>query len=396
MSKKIILLMIMLLVLGSFTVCYAAEESPVTENVITLEQAITMAQANSRSMEKYELDVDKTKYQLYQVEEDRVDADYEYISMTNLYDLLNQKLQEDPGNTDLLKRINDLREQIDSQYDRVVSSGDAYEDAQYSHDDSIVGEENYRKQLDYIVEELYTAILNQENSLLSLNKEYHLGKILLAIEKSKLGLGGSSQLKVNEMDLKVINLNKSILEATNDIKVKKGQLNDIMGRDYDDELNLTPFEVEIAAEITGQEQLYSSALQEYSAIKEIKRDIEESEEILDDEDDYYAEQILKIELEEKKLQLEDEKINLNKSITDLISDTQSKQEDYKISLKNYENAKKSYEWDKQRFEMGVISKIALQESELNFINSKNKKDSSGYTLYLAQRSLKLAEEGIVN
>lgn len=407
MSKKIILLIIMLLVLGSFTVSYAAEESTATKDIITLEQAKSLAKENSRSLEKYELGVDKAQYQLYKAEEDNSNINSEVNSIYRRYERLEQdyaaQLLLDQGDPAVIaemdrirQEISNLEEQMISQSDKVESSEDAVDDAEYSHEDSAEEEENYRKQLEYLVEDLYTAILNQENSLQALNSEYELEKQLLNMERRKLGLGGSSQLKVSEKELSLVNLNKSIIEMNNQIKNKKGQLNDIMGRDYNTELKLTPFEVKIAEEIPDQEQLFSSALQDYAAIKKIKRDIDRNEDDVDDEDDYYTKQLLKIGVKEKELQLEDEKINLNKSITDLISDAQSKQEDYKISLKNYENAKKSYEWDKQRFEMGVISKIALQESQLNYINLKNKKDSSGYSLYLAQRSLELAEEGIVN
>lgn len=388
MSKKIILLMIMLLVLGSFTVCYAAEESPATEKVITLEQARALAKENSRSLKKYEIGADRAQYQLYQAEENRSNLDYNYNYLIRKYEIAEME--------DNSQEMFDLEEQIISEYNKVESSEDTVDDAEYSRDDSAKEEKNYQKQLDYIVEDLYTAILNQENSLQALNSEYELEKQLLNIERRKLGLGGTSQLKVSEMEFSLVNLNKSIIESKNQLNGKKGQLNDMMGRDYNSDLQLTSFEVKLEAEIPVQEQLFSSALQEYDALKKIRRDIDNTEEDLDDEDEYFAEQLLKIGVKEKELQLEDEKVNLNKSITDLISDTQSKQEDYKISLKNHENARKSYEWDKQRYEMGVISKIALQESELNYINSKNKRDSSGYALYLAQSSLKLAADGIVN
>ncbi|HBV97828.1 MAG: hypothetical protein JL50_02695 [Peptococcaceae bacterium BICA1-7] len=400
MSKKIVVLLIMLLVLGSFTVCYAAEESPVDENVITLEQARKLAKENSRSLKKYDIDVDKAQYQLYKAEQDSSNASSDLNAKYRQYQALEDQyaalLPGDPGLAEISAKMSALEEQMSSQYDKVESSGDTVDDAEYDHDDSIEAEENYRKQLDYIVEELYTAILNQENSLQALNSEYELNKQLLGMETRKLGLGGSSQLKVSQMELDLVNLNKSILEMENQIKSRKGQLNDIMGREYGIELKLAPFEVKIAEDIPAQEQLYSSALQEYDAIKEIKREIDRNEDEVDDEDDYYTKQLLKIGIKEKELQLEDEKVNLNKTIADLIADTRTKLEEYKISLKDFENAKKYYEWDKKRFEMGIISKMALQESELNYVNLKNKKDSSGFSLYLAQSYLKLAGAGILN
>lgn len=406
MCKKLTLIIVMLLVLGSFAPVYAAEESTV-DNVITLDQAKKLAKENSRSLKKYEIGVDKAQYQLYQAEEDSSNVYSDQNSLSGKYDILQQEyadLQERSNNGEDVtaqmeakwQEISNLEEQMISYNDKVENSEDAVDDAEYTRDDSAEEEENYRKQLDYLVEDLYTSILNQENSLQALVGEYDLNKQLLVMENRKLGLGSTSRLKVNEMELSLVNLNKGIIESKNQINGKKGQLNDMLGRDYNSDLKLTPFEVKLEAEIPGQERLYSSALQDYGALKKIRRDIDNTEDDLDDEDDYYAEQLLKIDIKDKELQLEDEKVNLNKTITDLIADTQSKQENYKISLKSYENAKKSYEWDKKRFELGIISKIALQESELNYIKAKNNRDSSGYALYLAQGSLKLAADGIVN
>ncbi|MBE0502322.1 MAG: TolC family protein [Desulfuromonadales bacterium] len=246
------------------------------------------------------------------------------------------------------------------------------------------------------MEELYTTILLQEEYLLTSNKEYQLKLDSLNIEKIKLQLGRSSQLKVDQLSMTASELNKAIVGSKNSIQSLKGELNDIMGREYDRELNLVPFEIPEEVEIPEYEALLSKATKEYDAIPAIERDIEKKEDDLDSLDDSdYQYDLMKLEVKEKELQLQEEKYKLTKTINNLLTEVQAKQEEYQLSLFNYKNAQTNYDWDQKRFELGRISKLDLMQSELNYLSAKDKNTAAGYSFYLAYRSLQLAEEGIL-
>ncbi|MBO8137716.1 MAG: TolC family protein [Desulfotomaculum sp.] len=391
MSKRLILILAMLFVLGSSVTSYAAEEAVADANVITLEQAKSLVKENSRNLRKYEINVDKAKYKQRQIED-------QYNDMIDMYNSLSAALSaelEKPDSEKDQAKIQQLESQMEAQYDKIKSSSDSSEDAENSYDDAVKEEENYRKQIDYIVEELYTTILKQEDTLFILNKELELKQHLLNVERKKLGLGSSSQSKVDELVANVTELNKKIIAQTNEIKTNKGQLNDMMGRDYNDELNLAPFEVSTSIEIPEFEQLLSSASTSYDRLYQLKRDINKLDDDLDKNNDYYEYLLLRLEIKEKELELADEQSKLNETINRLLTDAKSKQEDYQLALINYRNAQRSYQWDKKRYELGQISKLALMESELNYLNMKSAKDSAGYALFLTKRSIELAEIGII-
>lgn len=61
MRKELVLILMMLFVLGSFSTGYASEEDVATENTITLEQAKALAKKNSRSLKKYGINIDRKK-----------------------------------------------------------------------------------------------------------------------------------------------------------------------------------------------------------------------------------------------------------------------------------------------------------------------------------------------
>jgi outer membrane protein TolC len=402
MNRKLIFLLIVIFTLGLCSAGYASEG-----DFITLEQARSLAGANSRNLAKYEINVKKAQNQLLQKEEQRSDIFYEYDTMIKQYDSLYEqyyslqtKLNE--GDTsvislmdDIQARISSIEKEMKTEYEKVKSSSDDIENAEISYDDAVIDRDNFKKQLQYNVEELYVSILNQEEALLIANKEYELKQSLLNMERIKLQLGSSKQQKVDQLTTDISGLKKRIIEQSSQIKTKKGKLNDMMGRVYSDELILAPFDVPETVEVPEYDYLLSKAVQQYNTLNKLKREIEQDEDDLDDESDYYRSVLLDLQIEEKKLQLEDEENKLDEAVSNLLADLEAKQGDYRISLIDFKNAKNSFEWDQKRFEMGHISKLALMESELSCLNAKNKTNSAGYALYLAERAVKLAESGIL-
>lgn len=401
MQKKLIIILSVLLVLGSFSTSHAADDNVSTENIITLEQAKSLAYNNSRNLKKYEIDVDRAKYQLDQAENE-IDNDYrEYNGLYAQYSNASDEYYQSIESEDSLAaqaaqaEMDKIQKEMESQYEKIESLSDNVEDFENNYDDLKKKKENYSKQLDFLVEKLYTSILNLEGALVALNQDYSIKQNLLSIEREKFQFGGSSQAAVDQQAVAIANLNKTIIEQTNQIKTMKGQLNDMMGRGYNDEFTLTPFEVPTKIEIPEYEKLLSSATQAYDSLRQINRELDDMDDELDDEDDYYQSLILRQDIKLKEIQVEDEKSKLSETISNLIADVKSKQEDYQLSLTNYQTAQRDYQWEQKRYELGRISKLTLMESELNELNMKNKKDSAGYALFLAQRSLQLAEIGIL-
>ena len=411
------MLLVGIFVLSGLCAGYASENDSesaaedISEDVITLTQVKELAGKNSRDLTRYEISTEIAKYQLYQTDDQYDDADhdldndmYRLNNLNKQYADLQEQLNEPDADVDAIQakmdsiqdKMDSIWEDMDQKSGSVESLRNKKRDAETEHNQAIIYEENYEKKLDYLVEDLYTTILKQEQSLKIYSKESELKQYSLNLERVRLGLGRSSQLEVDQLSIELASINKTVDELSNSIKASKGSLNDMMGRDYDDPLSLTSFEVSTAADIPEYNILLIRATGAYDKIEEIKRDIDERKEDLDYvDDDNYQEELLELQIDKKRLEVKDEKSQLVETINNLMSDLSSKQENYQISLTKYEKAKKDFEWNKKRFEMGRISKLDLLQSELDYLNSENEKVSAEYDFYLAQRSLELAEDGII-
>lgn len=397
------LLLAILLVLGSCLTGYAADD-----NTLTLAQAKELASKNSRNLLKYQIAMEKAKYQWDESNYDYNAAADQYNVMMQQYNDLCEEyssLQEqlDAGDGSVVATMNEIKEEMAALEEKMYAEGDNLNaladkttDAEDAYDDSVRELDNYKKTLDYLVEELYFSILNREANLQTLTKEYDLSQYLLNLEKTKFAMGRSSQAQIDQLSKDIMSLDKQIADLTTLIQTSKKELNDMIGRGYDEKLTLTPFTVSNTTAITEADYsaLLSKANQDNDTIADLKEEVSDMKDDLENENDYYQSRLLELDIKAKELQLQDEKYAHDELVKKLIADAKTKQADYQLAVMNYQNQARTYSWDQKKFELGRLSKVSLMQSELTYLNMKDKKLAAEYALYLVQHAMTLAQSGI--
>ena len=388
---------------------------------LTLDEAKYLAIQNSREMSKSKISTDSARYKFYQAEKEYEDSDYpsswdSYAGIVaDLTLLYNYKATLDPMEdaTEIAKTNSEINlkeraaDQALDQYYADLKQRDSIrkqmEDAEDTYEDAKLSQEKFEEELKYNIEQIYTDILLQENKISTLQKDMEYKKLLLEIEKKRLGLGVSSQETVGRFEEDYTNADHSLIEAKNSLKNIKGNLNDMMGRDYDEEISLKPIQTDLFKEIPTYDQILSKVLKESTKLSQIQRDIEKKENDLEDDlsdytNDYkpYQEDLVRLEIKEMELQLQDEKYRLKQSINNLLASLDTKQKKYQLSQIETNNAKRQYDWDKKRYEIGQISKNELTQSELAYLNAKQGFLVTEFDLFLTKRSIDLlVDTGVV-
>lgn len=398
-QKKVYKFLILLLI---FTFVFSSISYASESNVIELDTAKKLALANSRQLRTTNLASDKLNVYADQAKEAYNDLLYSsYNTLLNEYLILKKKQAE--GDSSVAARLATLEVQMDmlkgsNDASTVAELYDKYRDAEDAYDDASQATKDFEQQLNYIVESQYMLILKQEALLKLLEKTYDLQSKQLYIERIKKDLGMNIEINISKLAVDVSNLYNQIKEQKNLLKVLKWKFNDMLGRQYNEEVNLVKVNVNIDYIIPNYSELLDKLTNNYSKIEQLKRDIEKKNDDLDDEniiDDDNKKKLVKIEIQEKELDLEREEFNLKTVAQDLINKLSSKQKLYQLAKISFNTAKQTYEWDKKKYELGMISKLQLDTSEMAYLEAANKKEAAGYDYFLAKHEIELAEQGIL-
>jgi len=396
MKKSIFLLALVFMAVGISCL-------PAKAEVITLDQAKALANANSRTLAQYQLNTQKADYQIDKLEQQQSVTGNILENMLDRYEEIQEQiaaLKEAEGDhtqaiSQLQQQLDELDESIDEKAESAAATSNDVEDSEETLDDAEVAEANYAKKLDYEVEKLYTSILQQVSSLETANLRQQAAEIELQMARTRLQLGTGTQSGVYEKAIRLSDQEKEIASIRQRIRTAKGTLNDILGRDYSADLELSDFVWTSSLDIPEYDTLLDQARSRYQALKNTGQAIEDAEEDLEDTDDYYSHMLLTLEIQEKKLALEDQKLQLSQSVDNLLYEVSLQQQTYKTAQLDCQQALQKYSWDKKRYELGQISKMTLLTSELEYINARNQQATENYALFLAEHQLQLAQKGIL-
>lgn len=270
-----------------------------------------------------------------------------------------------------------------------------YEAAKDGLADIKQAQEELEKQLEYIVEQMYTGILLLENQTEYMSKNYNQLLNMLNLERIKKELGMASDVEVEQLAAQTSEVGRAVDQMQENLKLTKWTLNDMMGRELDSKLELVQFNVDPYIPIGTADSYIERALENAYFIPQLKRDIKTMNKDLDDLDGSNEQAVQKAKIEQTKLTLEGKKQDLKNTVASLVNDVNIKGRAYQLADYSFNTAQKAYEWDKIKYELGMLSKIMFDGSELAYQEALNKKTSAGYDYFLAKRALELAEQGIL-
>lgn len=405
-TKTILLLFLLSIIM------LPVQASAAESTIIDIQSARAMAIKNSRSMKNKILALDKKIVEENQKEDAYYGSDLDGLYRHKLDRLktLQQQLEDlisDGADPALITAkqgeisayeasINTLKLKMNA--GSVEYNKDKYEDSKYATEDAERAKADYEEQLSYQVEQKYSSILQLEAQLELLIKNYELQCKRLEIERIKKELGMSTGSDIEKLAVDVSTLGNILQQSENTLKVAKWQLNDILGRSYDMELKLTQYTIPILTKEPTYEELLDKILKNNANISQMKRNIGIGTDRLYAEynKDSNTQQLAKYNIQGQELALIDEEMKMKTKVTNMIADLKSKKETYQNAQLSYATAKNLFEWDKHKYELGLISKIQKDLSELNFVEAENKLYKAGHDCYLAQRVIEMAEKGILS
>lgn len=211
----------------------------------------------------------------------------------------------------------------------------------------------------------------------------------------------SVELDISAKVLESSQTASKLKQAQDGLAVIKRQINDLIGRPVNAELNLAP--VELTTNITPAPAYSNKLVEEITKasykIKTFNRDIgnyrSEAEDLRSSGNTNSNQyNVIDRNIDLKNLEIQTEKVTIANNVKSQLDKIDSTGRAYREAQINYEQAQKTYDYTKQRYDLGMISPLEFEAAELTLLQAEIQNMTAGYEHYLANESFKAMQKGI--
>lgn len=233
---------------------------------------------------------------------------------------------------------------------------------------------------------LVTKTVQVEKGVSLLAQKQSLLERVCRIEEKKQELGFSTGTDLSEKKLAVSEGAKELQSAKDGLTLLKRQLNDLMGREIDEELIITPPELTRTIETAPaySEELLKTATDKNYKLKTLRRDKQQAEADSKKNDRYDGQlKASRVDMQLADVSTEEEKVNIANDLKKKLDAINTAAAEYQN--KKDANSKAKIEWEQQQksAKLGLVSAVELQALELQYEQTKMELSAAAYAYDLA-------------
>lgn len=233
---------------------------------------------------------------------------------------------------------------------------------------------------------LVTKTVQVEKGVSLLTQKQSLLERVCKIEEKKQELGFSTGTDLSEKKLAVSEGAKELQSAKDGLTLLKRQLNDLMGREIDEELIITPPELTRTIETAPaySEALLKTATDKNYKLKTLRRDKQQAEADSKKNDRYDGQlKASRVDMQLADVSTEEEKVNIANDLKKKLDAINTAAAEYQN--KKDANSKAKIEWEQQQksAKLGLVSAVELQALELQYEQTEMELSAAAYAYDLA-------------
>lgn len=233
---------------------------------------------------------------------------------------------------------------------------------------------------------LVTKTVQVEKGVSLLTQKQSLLERVCRIEEKKQELGFSTGTDLSEKKLAVSEGAKELQSAKDGLTLLKRQLNDLMGREIDEELIIIPPELTRTIETAPaySEELLKTATDKNYKLKTLRRDKQQAEADSKKNDRYDGQlKASRVDMQLADVSTEEEKVNISNDLKKKLDAINTAAAEYQN--KKDANSKAKIEWEQQQksAKLGLVSAVELQALELQYEQTEMELSAAAYAYDLA-------------
>lgn len=243
---------------------------------------------------------------------------------------------------------------------------------------------------------LVTKTVQVEKGVSLLAQKQSLLERVCRIEEKKQELGFSTDTDLSEKKLAVSESAKELQSAKDGLTLLKRQLNDLMGREIDEELIITPPELTRTIETAPaySEELLKTATDKNYKLKTLRRDKQQAEADSKKNDRYDGQlKASRVDMQLADVSTEEEKVNIANDLKKKLDAINTAAAEYQN--KKDANSKAKIEWEQQQksAKLGLVSAVELQALELQYEQTEMELSAAAYAYDLAWEEYNMLMNG---
>lgn len=243
---------------------------------------------------------------------------------------------------------------------------------------------------------LVTKTVQVEKGVSLLTQKQSLLERVCRIEEKKQELGFSTGTDLSEKKLAVSEGAKELQSAKDGLTLLKRQLNDLMGREIDEELIITPPELTRTIETAPaySEELLKTATDKNYKLKTLRRDKQQAEADSKKNDRYDGQlKASKVDMQLADVSTEEEKVNIANDLKKKLDAINTAAAEYQN--KKDANSKAKIEWEQQQksAKLGLVSAVELQALQLQYEQTEMELSAAAYAYDLAWEEYNMLMNG---
>ena len=243
---------------------------------------------------------------------------------------------------------------------------------------------------------LVTKTVQVEKGVSLLTQKQSLLERVCRIEEKKQELGFSTGTDLSEKKLAFSEGAKELQSAKDGLTLLKRQLNDLMGREIDEELIITPPELTrtIEAAPAYSEELLKTATDKNYKLKTLRRDKQQAEKDSKKNDRYDGQlKASRVDMQLADVSTEEEKVNIANDLKKKLDAINTAAAEYQN--KKDANSKAKIEWEQQQksAKLGLVSAVELQALQLQYEQTEMELSAAAYAYDLAWEEYNMLMNG---
>ena len=243
---------------------------------------------------------------------------------------------------------------------------------------------------------LVTKTVQVEKGVSLLTQKQSLLERVCQIEEKKQQLGFSTGTDLSEKKLAVSEGAKELQNAKDGLTLLKRQLNDLMGREIDEELIITPPELTRTIETAPaySEELLKTATDKNYKLKTLSRDKQQAEKDSKDTTKYDGQiKASKVDMQLADVSIEEEKVNIANDLKKKLDAINDAAAEYRNKKDAHSKAKTEWEQQQKSAKLGLVSAVELQALQLQYEQTEMELSAAAYAYDLAWEEYNMRMNG---